>query len=98
MVAGLVLSELSSKVGHSGGIQSTGRFRVGDVVTAISINDDEMQYLSVGTKNIQHKHTSHAYFMLKQVQGRICLQVERYREEVPYHFFTETKEAQSRHL
>ncbi|KAH7542911.1 hypothetical protein FEM48_Zijuj02G0125400 [Ziziphus jujuba var. spinosa] len=81
MVVELVVSKISNKVGHPGGIESTGRVQVGDLVTAISTINDEMQYLSVGTKNMQHKQTSHAYSMLKRAQGRICLQVERYREE-----------------
>ncbi|KAI6695438.1 hypothetical protein NL676_023148 [Syzygium grande] len=77
----LVVAKLSSKIGHSGGIESTGRVQVGDVVTAISINKDEMQYLSVGPQKMQHERASHVYSMLKQARGHVRLQVERYKEE-----------------
>ncbi|GMY21981.1 Brefeldin A resistance protein [Fagus crenata] len=76
----LVVAKLSTKVGHSGGIESTGRVQVGDVITAISINNEEMQYLSLGPQKIQHRRTSHAYSILKQARGHIRLQVERYKE------------------
>lgn len=82
MVAELVVAKLSTRVGHSGGIESTGRVQIGDVVTAISLNNDETQYLSVGPQKVQRLHASHAYLMLKQARGRIFLQVERYKEEV----------------
>ncbi|PON98277.1 ABC transporter, G [Trema orientale] len=81
----LVVAKLSTKVGHSGGIESTGRVHIGDVVTAISINNDETQYLSVGPHKVQHLRASRAYQILKQAQGRICLQVERYKEEEDEH-------------
>ncbi|PON69613.1 ABC transporter, G [Parasponia andersonii] len=81
----LVVAKLSTKVGHSGGIESTGRVHIGDVVTAISINNDETQYLSVGPHKVQHLRASHAYLILKQAQGRVCLQVERYKEEADEH-------------
>ncbi|KAI3439344.1 uncharacterized protein J3R85_004754 [Psidium guajava] len=77
----LVVAKLSRKIGHSGGIESTGRVQVGDVVTAISINNNEMQYLSVGPQKLQHERASHVYSMLKQARGHIRLQVERYKEE-----------------
>ncbi|KAL3725768.1 hypothetical protein ACJRO7_030749 [Eucalyptus globulus] len=77
----LVVAKLSSKIGNSGGIESTGRVQVGDVVTAISINNDEMQYLSVGPQEILHERASHVYSMLKQARGHIRLQVERSKEE-----------------
>lgn len=82
LIAELVVAKLSTKVGHSGGIETTGRVQVGDVVTAISMNNEEMQYLSVGTLKIQHGRASHVYSMLKQAQGQIRLQVDRYKEEV----------------
>ncbi|KAF8401251.1 hypothetical protein HHK36_012183 [Tetracentron sinense] len=78
----LVVAKLSAKVGHSGGIESTGRVQMGDVVTAISINDEEMQYLSVGTQRIQRERASHVYSMLKHARGHVRLQVERYKDEV----------------
>ncbi|KAL6324023.1 hypothetical protein AAG906_006294 [Vitis piasezkii] len=77
----LVVAKLSTKVGNSGGIETTGRVQVGDVVTAVSMNNEEMQYLSVGTPKIQHGRASHVYSMLKQAQGQIRLQVDRYKEE-----------------
>ena len=49
MISELVVSKLSTKVGHSGGIESTRRVLVGDVITTISMNNEEMQYLSVGS-------------------------------------------------
>lgn len=82
LIAELVVAKLSTKVGHSGGIETTGRVQVGDVVTAISMNNEEMQYLSVGTLKIQHGRASHVYSMLRQAQGQIRLQVDRYKEEV----------------
>ncbi|KAL3725770.1 hypothetical protein ACJRO7_030751 [Eucalyptus globulus] len=77
----LVVAKLSSKIMHLGGIESTGRVQVGDVVTAISINNDETQYLSVGPQRPQHERASHVYAMLMQARGYIRLQVERYKEE-----------------
>ncbi|KAK2977191.1 hypothetical protein RJ640_008816 [Escallonia rubra] len=77
----LVVAKLSKKVGHSGGIESTGRVQAGDVITAISMNNEEMQYLAVGPQKIQHDRASHAFSMLKKAQDHICIQVERYREE-----------------
>ncbi|XP_059654383.1 ABC transporter G family member 39-like [Cornus florida] len=77
----LVVAKLSTKVGHSGGIESTGRVQIGDVVTAISMNNEEMQYLAVGSQKIQRKRASHAYSVLKKERGPIHLQVERYKEE-----------------
>ncbi|XAR52732.1 Sulfate-transporting ATPase [Bertholletia excelsa] len=77
----LVVAKLSTKVGHSRGIESTGRVQIGDVVTAISMSDKEMQYLAVGTKRIQRDLASHAYSLLKNARGRIRLQVERYKDE-----------------
>lgn len=82
LIAELVVAKLSTKVGNSGGIETTGRVQVGDVVTAISMNNEEMQYLSVGTLKIQHGRASHVYSMLRQAQGQIRLQVDRYKEEV----------------
>lgn len=82
MIAELVVAELSKKVGHSGGIESTGRVEVGDVVTAISMNKEEMKYLSVGPQKIQHQRALQVYSMLKQARGNIHLQVERYKNEV----------------
>ncbi|OMO86213.1 hypothetical protein CCACVL1_09721 [Corchorus capsularis] len=76
----LVVAKLSKKVGHSG-IESTGKVQVGDVVTAISINHEKMQYLAIGPPEIQHERASDAYSMLKQVRHPIRLQVERYKEE-----------------
>ncbi|XP_021692482.2 ABC transporter G family member 37 [Hevea brasiliensis] len=82
----LVVAKLSKKVGHSGGIESSGRVEVGDVVTAISMNKEEMQYLSVGPQKIQHQRASQVYSVLKQARGNIRLQVERYKnEEEEYH-------------
>ncbi|WCJ26876.1 ABC transporter G family member 36 [Euphorbia peplus] len=77
----LVVTRLSTKVGHSGGIESTGRIQVGDVVTAITVNKEETQYLSVGSQKIQHERASHVYSNLKQERGQIRLQVERFRNE-----------------
>ncbi|CAK9181177.1 unnamed protein product [Ilex paraguariensis] len=82
LVAELVVAKLSTKIGHSGGIASTGRVQVGDVVTAISMTNEEMQYLAVGPQKIQREHASHVYSMLKKARGHIRLQVERYKEEV----------------
>ncbi|OMP09385.1 hypothetical protein COLO4_05497 [Corchorus olitorius] len=76
----LVVAKLSKKVGHSG-IESTGKVQNGDVVTAISMNHEEMQYLAIGPPEIQHERASDAYSMLKQVRHPIRLQVERYKEE-----------------
>ncbi|KAM3704515.1 hypothetical protein ACJW31_03G010600 [Castanea mollissima] len=84
MISELVVSKLSTKVGHSGGIESTGRVLVGDVITAISMNDEEMQYLSVGSQIIKHNCASHAYAILKQARGHTCLQVERCKEQEEY--------------
>ena len=64
MIAELVVSKLSTKVGHSGGIESTARVQVGDMITAISVNKEEMLYLSVGPQKIQQKRASHAYAVL----------------------------------
>ncbi|KAK6911685.1 ABC transporter-like, ATP-binding domain [Dillenia turbinata] len=83
--AELVVSKLSSKVGHSGGIESTGRVQIGDVVTAISFNNEEMQYLSIGPQRVQRERASLVYSMLKQAQGPVRLQVERFREEEDEH-------------
>ncbi|GMP39864.1 hypothetical protein CsSME_00010542 [Camellia sinensis var. sinensis] len=77
----LVVAKLSTKVGHSGGIESTGRVQIGDVVTAISMNNEEMQYLAVGLQKVQREQASHAYSMLKNARGYIRLQVERYKDE-----------------
>ncbi|KAK3016996.1 hypothetical protein RJ639_006562 [Escallonia herrerae] len=77
----LVVAKLSKKVGHSGGIESTGRVQAGDVITAISMNNEEMQYLAVGPQKIQQERALHASSMLKKAQGHIRIQVERYREE-----------------
>ncbi|KAI8027101.1 ABC transporter G family member 38 [Camellia lanceoleosa] len=77
----LVVAKLSTKVGHSGGIESTGRVQIGDVVTAISMNNEEMQYLAVGPQKVQREQASHAYSMLKNARGYIRLQVERYKDE-----------------
>lgn len=41
MISELMVSKLSTKVGHSGGIESTGRVLVRDVITAISMNNEE---------------------------------------------------------
>lgn len=73
MISKLVVSKLSTKVGHSKGIESTGRVQVRDVITAISMNNEEMQYLSVGSQIIKHNRASHAYAMLKQARGHTCL-------------------------
>ena len=91
MIAELLVAKLSTKVGHSGGIESTGSVQVGDVITAISINNEEMQYLSLGPQKIQHKRTSHAYSILKQARGHIRLQVEHYKEVVCENPFIPTK-------
>ncbi|KAJ0078484.1 hypothetical protein Patl1_23940 [Pistacia atlantica] len=77
----LVVAKVSTKIGHSGGIESTGRVQIGDVVTAITMNNEEMQYLSVGPRKTKHERAAHVYSMLKQEQGHIHLQVERYTEE-----------------
>ncbi|XP_077240342.1 pleiotropic drug resistance protein 1-like [Tasmannia lanceolata] len=77
----LVVAKLSSKVGHSGGIESTGRVQVGDVVTGISINNEDLQYLAVGTQETQHEQASQVYSALKYARGHVRLQVERYKEE-----------------
>ncbi|CAI0551897.1 unnamed protein product [Linum tenue] len=77
----LVVTKLSKKVGHSGGIRSTGRVQVGDVVTAISLNKEEMIYLSVGHQKVQKDRTIHVHSILKQTRPRIRLQVEREKEE-----------------
>lgn len=82
LIAELVVAKLSTKIGHSGGIESAGRFQVGDVITAISINNEEMQYLSVRPQNIKHEHASHVYSMLTKAQGHMRLQLERYEDEV----------------
>ncbi|KAL4636483.1 hypothetical protein ACB092_03G012100 [Castanea dentata] len=66
------------------GIESTGRVLVGDVITAISMNNEEMQYLSVGSQIIKHNRASHAYAILKQARGHTCLQVERCKEQEEY--------------
>lgn len=84
----LVVAKVSPKIGHSGGIESTGRVQIGDVVTAISVNNEEMQYLSVGPRKTKRERAAHVYSMLKQEQGHIRLQVERYREEVHKCHFT----------
>lgn len=76
------MAKLSTKVGHSGGIESTGRVQIGDDVTAISIDNEEMQYLAVGQQKYQREQASHAYSMLKKATGPIRLQVERDKEEV----------------
>ncbi|XP_057493189.1 ABC transporter G family member 31-like [Actinidia eriantha] len=77
----LVVAKLSTKVGHSGGIESTGRVQIGDVVTAISMNSEEMEYLAVGPQKTQRERASHVYSMLKKARAPIRLQVERYKDE-----------------
>ncbi|KAF9594335.1 hypothetical protein IFM89_030464 [Coptis chinensis] len=77
----LVVAKLSTKVGHSGGIESTGRVQAGDVVTGISMNNERLQYLAVGTKKIQRERASNVYSLLKRAQGQTRLQVERYEDE-----------------
>lgn len=91
MISELVVSKLSTKVGHSGGIESTGRVLVGDVITAISMNNEEMQYLSVGSQILKHNRASHAYAILKQARGHTCLQVERCKEQVYKKLFLPTR-------
>ncbi|CAL1407763.1 unnamed protein product [Linum trigynum] len=81
----LVVTKLSKKVGHLGGIRSTGRVQVGDVVTAISLNKEEMIYLSVGHQKVQKDRTIHVHSILKQTRPRIRLQVEREKEEEEKH-------------
>jgi hypothetical protein len=81
-----MVSKLSSKVGHSGGIASMGRVQIGDMITAISVNNEEMLYLLVGPQTIQHKRASQAYTVLKQAQAHVRLQVERYKEKVHKNF------------
>lgn len=39
LIGELVVAKLFTKIGHSGGIESTGRVRFGDVGIAISINN-----------------------------------------------------------
>lgn len=85
----MVVSKISSKVGHSGGIESTGRVQIGDVVTAMSINGEESIYLALGPQRIQHEHASNAYSTLKKAEGHIRIQVERYEEKV--HMFSSQK-------
>ncbi|KAJ4836594.1 hypothetical protein Tsubulata_030481, partial [Turnera subulata] len=70
----LVVAKLSSNIGHSGGIESTGRVQVGDVVTAISMHKEETQYLSIGPQNSQHERVSYAYSMLKNAPYHVRLQ------------------------
>ncbi|XP_058077607.1 ABC transporter G family member 43-like [Magnolia sinica] len=77
----LVVAKLSSKVGHSGGIESTGRVQVGDLVTGISINNEELRYLAVGSKRTRHERVFQVYSMLRGARGHVRLQVERYKEE-----------------
>ncbi|KAI4374049.1 hypothetical protein MLD38_012093 [Melastoma candidum] len=77
----LVVAKLSSKVGQSGGMQSTGRVQVGDVVTGISINNEEMQYLAVGPKKTQRERATQVFSLLKQARGHSRLQVECVKEE-----------------
>ncbi|XP_027158635.1 ABC transporter G family member 40-like [Coffea eugenioides] len=74
----LVVSKISSKVGQSGGIESTGRVQIGDIVTALSVNGEESTYLALGPQRHQHEHASHAYSTLKKAVGHIRIQVERY--------------------
>lgn len=77
-----MVSKLSTKVGQSGGIESTGSVQIGDMITAISVSNEEMLYLSVGPQKIQHKRASHAYSVLKQARAHVHLQVERNKEKV----------------
>ncbi|KAL6008711.1 hypothetical protein ACLOJK_021937 [Asimina triloba] len=81
----LVVAKLSSKVGQSGGIESTGRVQVGDVVTGISINNEELQYLAVGSNRTKQERSSQVYSRLKHARGHIRLQVERYKDEEDEH-------------
>lgn len=81
-VAELVVSKISSKVGQSGGIESTGRVQIGDIVTALSVNGEESTYLALGPHSHQHEHASHAYSTLKKAAGHIRIQVERYETKV----------------
>ncbi|KAL3515901.1 hypothetical protein ACH5RR_022803 [Cinchona calisaya] len=82
----LVVSKISSEVGHSGAIESTGRVQIGDVVTAMSINGEESTYIALGPQRILHEHASHAYSTLKKAEGHIRIQVERYeKKEENYH-------------
>ncbi|KAJ0980557.1 hypothetical protein J5N97_008812 [Dioscorea zingiberensis] len=83
--AELVVAKLSTKLGKSGGIESTGRVQVGDVVTGISINDEELQYLVVAARSSQQERASHVYSMLRHARGHIRLQVERYEDEEDEH-------------
>lgn len=78
----LVVARLSTKMGHSGGIESTGRVQVGDVITGIAINNEKLQYLGVGSKKTQRERASNVYSTLKQAKGQVRLQVERYKDEV----------------
>ena len=91
MISELMVSKLSTKAGHTGGIESTGRVLVGDVITAISMNNEEMQYLLVGSQIIKHNHASHAYAMLKQARGHAHLQVERCKEQIYKKLFLPTR-------
>lgn len=82
MAAELVVSKISSKVGQSGGIESTGRVQIGDIVTALSVNGEESTYLALGPQRHQHEHASHAYSTLQKAAGHIRIQVERYETKV----------------
>ncbi|CDP22254.1 unnamed protein product, partial [Coffea canephora] len=84
LAAELVVSKISSKVGQSGGIESTGRVQIGDIVTALSVNGEESTYLALGPQRHQHEHASHAYSTLKKAVGHICIQVERYETKESY--------------
>lgn len=82
MNAELVVTKISTKVAHLGGIQSTGRVQVGDAVTAVSINGEESLYLALGPQRMQHEHVSCAYSTLKNAEEQIRIQVERFEEKV----------------
>lgn len=77
-----MVTKISTKVAHLGGIQSTGRVQVGDVVTAVSINGEESLYLALGPQRMQHEHVSCAYSTLKNAEEQIRIQVERFEEKV----------------
>ncbi|GLJ34605.1 hypothetical protein SUGI_0695940 [Cryptomeria japonica] len=77
----VVVAKLPSKTDNTCGVGSTGKIQEGDIVTGISINNEEMNYLAVGSSIHQRSRASEVYNMLKNARGHVRLQVERHKEE-----------------
>ncbi|MCO5592667.1 hypothetical protein L7F22_046670 [Adiantum nelumboides] len=77
----VVVTKLSNVVDYTRGIESTGRIQIGDVVTGISINDEELQYISLGSKGDHQGRMDAVHSMLKNARGHVRLQVQRLLEE-----------------